>query len=57
MKLFIVIGGIKYEGEVSDSIKWFTSKKEAIEYGKTLVKYRNFDYYELLEGEEGKLLD
>lgn len=54
MKLFIVSGGHNYEGYCCWSIRWFRSYEKAVEYGDQLVKDKKFDFYEIVEGEEGE---
>jgi hypothetical protein len=57
MKVFIVMFGNCYEGYDCYSARWFLSYKEAEEYGDERMKERKFDFYEILEGEEGKQLN
>ena len=54
MKLFIVSGGHSYEGYNCYSIRWFRSYEKAEEYGDQLVKDKIYDFYEIVEGEEGE---
>ena len=58
MKIYIVIGGNNYEGCDWYSMRWFMNKEQREEYGEeVLVKQKKFDYYEIMEGEEGVGLD
>ena len=57
MKVYIVIGCHDYEGGDVWSTRWFTNKEQGDEYGEQLVREKHFDYYEIVEGEEGQRLD
>jgi hypothetical protein len=56
MKIYIVSGAINYEGHDCYSTRWFLSYDKAEEYGEELVKGGKFDFYEIMEGEEGQEL-
>lgn len=57
MKIFIVIGCYNYEGGDWCSIRWFRSMEEGERYGDKLVEDGLYDFYEIVEGEEGVKLD
>ena len=58
MKVYIVIGGNNYEGCDCYSMRWFSDKESCEEYGReVLVKRKKFDFYEIMEGEEGQELE
>ncbi len=48
MTVYVVMGGINYEGESIDSVKVFTNRDNAVAYGESLEYY---DYYEIVEKE------
>ena len=48
MTVYVVMGGINYEGESADTVKVFMNRDDAVEYGESLEYY---DYYEIVESE------
>jgi hypothetical protein len=46
IKVYAVIGGFNYEGEVFDSLKIFTSESSALEYKAQLIE-EGFDYVQM----------
>lgn len=57
MKIYIAIGGNNYEGEDCYTMRWFMDREQADEYGReVLVKQKKFNYYEIIEGEQGQEL-
>ena len=48
MTVYVVLGGINYEGESADTVKVFRNHDDAVAYGKSLEYY---DYYEIVEKE------
>ena len=51
MTVYVVMGGVNYEGESIDSVKVFTNRDTAVTYGESLVSDEYFDYYEIVEKE------
>jgi hypothetical protein len=51
MTVYVVMGGINYEGESIDSVKVFTNRDNAVAYGESLVSDEYYDYYEIVEKE------
>jgi hypothetical protein len=51
MIVYVVMGGVNYEGESADTVKVFVDVVAANEYGESLVKNDYYDYYELIESE------
>ena len=49
MIVYVVMGGVNYEGESADTVKVFTDVVEANQYGESLVQNDFYDYYELIE--------
>ena len=53
MQIFMVIGGFEYEGCDKDSLKAFSFREEALEYGEKLLAgedldWPTYDYYEIV---------
>ena len=46
MQVFMIIGGFDHEGCDKDSLKAFSSREEALQYGESLLA--SYDYYELV---------
>ena len=51
MTVYVVMGGINYEGESIDSVKVFTNRENGVTYGESLVSDEYYDYYEIVEKE------
>jgi len=51
MNVYVVMGGVNYEGESIDSVKVFTNRDNAVAYGESLVSDEYYDYYEIVEKE------
>ena len=51
MIVYVVMGGVNYEGENADTVKVFTNRDNAVAYGESLVSFDYFDYYEIVEKE------
>ena len=49
MIVYVVMGGVNYEGENAGSVKTFTNRDDAVTYGESLVSFDYFDYYEIVE--------
>ena len=49
--VYVVMGGVNYEGENAGTVKVFTNRENAVEYGESLVSFDYFDYYEIVETE------
>ena len=49
--VYVVMGGVNYEGENADTVKVFVNRENAVTYGESLVKNEYFDYYEIVETE------
>ena len=49
MIVYVVMGGVNYEGENADTVKVFTNRDNARTYGEALVSFDYFDYYEIVE--------
>jgi len=47
--VYVVMGGVNYEGENADTVKVFTNRDNAVTYGESLVSFDYFDYYEIVE--------
>ena len=52
MEIYIVIGGVAYEGHEPCTIRWFTSKEKAHEYFDELAK--QYDYVDITTSKEGE---
>ena len=48
MIVYVVMGGVNYEGEDVDSVKVFMNRDDAVAYGESLEYY---EYYEIVETE------
>jgi len=48
MTVYVVMGGVNYEGENADTVKVFTNRENAVTYGESLVSFDYFDYYEIV---------
>ena len=57
MKVYIVMFGINYEGYDCYSTRWFSSYEKAEVYGDSVMQDGKFDFYEIMEGEEGVRLN
>ena len=51
MIVYVVMGGVKYDGEDADTVKVFTNRDDAVEYGQWLVSDSYYEYYEIVECE------
>lgn len=51
MTVYVVMGGVNYEGENADTVKVFVNRDNAVAYGESLVSDEYFDYYEIVEKE------
>jgi hypothetical protein len=51
MIVYVVMGGVNYEGENADTVKVFVNRENAVTYGESLVSNEYFDYYEIVETE------
>ena len=51
MTVYVVRGGVNYEGENADTVKVFVNRENAVTYGESLVSNDYFDYYEIVESE------
>lgn len=51
MIVYVVMGGVNYEGENADTVKVFRTREDAWVYGESLVSFDYFDYYEIVESE------
>jgi hypothetical protein len=49
--VYVVMGGVNYEGPNADSVKVFVNRENAVTYGESLVSNDSFDYYEIVETE------
>jgi hypothetical protein len=49
--VYVVMGGVNYEGENADTVKVFVNRDNAVAYGEELVSFDYFDYYEIVEKE------
>jgi hypothetical protein len=49
--VYVVMGGVNYEGENADTVKVFVNRENAVTYGESLVSNEYFDYYEIVETE------
>ena len=56
--VYVVMGGVNYEGENADTVKVFVNRENAVTYGESLVKndyvdlrFNDFDYYKIVESE------
>lgn len=57
MIVYVVMGGVNYEGENSETVKVFMNRDDAVTYGESLVDFNAarpfardyFDYYEIVE--------
>jgi hypothetical protein len=49
--VYVVMGGVNYEGENADTVKVFTNRENAVTYGESLVSNEYFDYYEIVATE------
>jgi hypothetical protein len=48
MKVYVVMGGVNYEGESIESVKIFTNEDDAVTYGEGLVSAGHYDYFEVV---------
>ena len=48
MQVFVVIGGIEFEGFEPETLKVFASREEAQEWAEELLKVE-YDYYHIVE--------
>ena len=51
MIVYVVMGGVNYEGENADTVKVFTNRDDAVTYGQWLVSDSYYEYYEIVECE------
>jgi hypothetical protein len=51
MTVYVVMGGVNYEGENADTVKVFVNRDNAVAYGESLVSDEYYDYYEIVEKE------
>jgi hypothetical protein len=51
MNVYVVTGGVNYEGPSLESVKVFVNRDNAVTYGESLVKNDYYDYYEIVEKE------
>ena len=51
MIVYVVMGGVNYEGENAETVKVFVNRDNAVTYGESLVSFDYFDYYEIVESE------
>ena len=49
--VYVVMGGVNYEGESIDSVKVFTNEVDAVTYGEGLVSGCQYDYFEVVTKE------
>lgn len=48
MTVYVVMGGVNYEGESADTVKVFVNRETAVAYGESLVSNEYYDYYEIV---------
>jgi hypothetical protein len=48
MNVYVVMGGVNYEGESIESVKIFTNEDDAVTYGEGLVSAGHYDYFEVV---------
>jgi hypothetical protein len=48
MTVYVVMGGVNYEGESIESVKIFTNEDDAVTYGEGLVSAGHYDYFEVV---------
>ena len=51
MTVYVVMGGVNYEGESIESVKIFTNEDDAVTYGEGLVSGCQYDYFEVVTKE------
>ena len=51
MAVYVVIGGVNYEGPSVGTMKVFVNRDNAVTYGESLVSPDSYDYYEIVENE------
>jgi hypothetical protein len=51
MIVYVVMGGVNYDGEDADTVKVFTNRDDAVTYGQWLVSDSYYEYYEIVESE------
>ena len=49
MTVYVVIGGVNYEGECVSTVKVFMNRDDAVEYGESLVMFDYYEYYKIVE--------
>ena len=49
--VYVVMGGVNYEGEIADTVRVFVNRENAVTYGESLVSNEYFHYYEIIETE------
>lgn len=51
MAVYVVMGGVNYEGPSVGTMKVFVTRDNAVTYGESLVSPDSYDYYEIVENE------
>ena len=47
--IYVVMGGLNYEGENYETVSLFTNEATAISYGKWLVEHEHYDRYVIVK--------
>ena len=53
MTVYVVMGGMSYDGEYAESVRVFVTREDAVQYGEGLVSSEEYHYYEIVAAEVG----
>jgi hypothetical protein len=51
MTVYVVMGGMAYDGEYAESVRVFVTREDAVQYGEGLVSSEAYHYYEIIAAE------